>query len=938
MEAFSDLLQSASHRRYPQRRRVRHALASALGLQREALPAATAQLPPWPDSLALLPAPVPHALVCCVEIAYAKDDDSFVFWQDELRRLFAAIPSYLLPQPLPRVSAAEGFCASPTSPKASPTNMKPNRSSKQAAGRLTGARSSPALAPALANLVSAYAQKTLTLEQLWFQLQAPEIRQAYAQRHQQPLTLRHLGDLLNLAPAQRRSLAMLSRHEAEGPAATQSFSVHAARAAKPQADVSTVLIIKSSDDRQVHRHTSTAKQVRAFVSELTQAQGCDLSTGFPSWVLQERGPKEAGGFLVFTKQARCAITPHSGTDGLWPVRVHLQSVVDCPTAPAQFEAAQEKVARDLGDNAAGRMALQVEERVQAALRVCRQHQEDLYTDVCTELQQGLLDGVSQEQLESATFPQSLLRQRTKTALARAEAMRAQALLGLEDYPQAYPVARRLNRQVHFRVGPTNSGKTHDALEALKAAKSGLYLAPLRLLALEIRDRLVASGVPCNLVTGEERDIMPGAQHTACTVEMLPADTPVEVAVLDEIQMLQDPGRGWAWTAALVGAPAKTLYVCGDESVLSLCQRLVASMGERQWTRKLTRKTALSVEQAPVARLAQIQAGDAVVAFSRRDVLSLSARLRDQGLKVATLYSALVPEVRRAEAARFSSGEASVVVSTDVISMGLNLPIRRVVFSTSQKFDGTQVRPLTPSEVRQIAGRAGRYGLYPEGFVSAMADGDLRAVRGALKAPLPTTLSRLPLGPSRWHVEQLSAVLGSTQIGELLEFFSTRIAVKNPLFQPAAMEDFIALGHLVDGVAPDMDLADKYDFACAPASHEKPEESEYFLDAVKAHAQGVTVGLSDTPGWVSSPSSAFLEEAERLSKRLGLYAWLSLKFPETFASSEHLAPQRAALCQYIERALLTQGADPDKKTSVALKKTPKSAANRKSSRAKIGEIA
>ncbi|MES1987037.1 MAG: DEAD/DEAH box helicase, partial [Pseudomonadota bacterium] len=125
----------------------------------------------------------------------------------------------------------------------------------------------------------------------------------------------------------------------------------------------------------------------------------------------------------------------------------------------------------------------------------------------------------------------------------------------QHYAKSFTQARLLNRHHHFYLGPTNSGKTYQALIALEKAKSGVYLAPLRLLAMEIRDRLVAAGVPCNLITGEERVLMAGAQHTASTIEMMNPSKIIDVAIIDEIQMLQDTDRGSAWTAALVGVPA-----------------------------------------------------------------------------------------------------------------------------------------------------------------------------------------------------------------------------------------------------------------------------------------------------------------------------------------------------------------------------------------------
>ncbi|MCH9798524.1 MAG: helicase, partial [Betaproteobacteria bacterium] len=165
-----------------------------------------------------------------------------------------------------------------------------------------------------------------------------------------------------------------------------------------------------------------------------------------------------------------------------------------------------------------------------------------------------------------------------------------------QYAQRFTLARKRARQHHFYLGPTNSGKTYHALNALMEAKTGVYLAPLRLLAMEVRDRLVQAGVPCNLITGEERLYMDGAQHTASTIEMMHSTKAVDVAVIDEIQMLQDPDRGQAWTAALIGVPAKQVFICGSNAVTTLCTQALEALDESYTITYLERKTPLIFEE------------------------------------------------------------------------------------------------------------------------------------------------------------------------------------------------------------------------------------------------------------------------------------------------------------------------------------------------------
>lgn len=748
-------------------------------------------------------------------------------------------------------------------------------------------------------LLARYRANELDLEELWQGLSEPEAFTDFVSSYGSAPSVRSLSQVLNLSRDAHIKLVKLKRMSDEagaGPVVdAQSKKPDAAALEKP----------KTSKDKPTGH--DLADDIRSSVELVTRSLELELSTGLPTWVVQRRKPPHDPGTLTFLKRMVHVFSHgETGHQQAWSVRFFLRATVACPLSTQAINALMGQMQERLGTEACRNAAEVVERQVRAQIDAVAASAPALAAKILGELRTALSDGVLYEQVAEAGNLRFMLSAKSQQELARAEAERARALLGLEDYPQAFPVARSLQRQIRFRVGPTNSGKTHDALVALAAARSGVYLAPLRLLAMEIRDRLVAEGIPCNLVTGEEKVLMEGARHTACTVEMLDTSHAVEVAVLDEIQMLQDPGRGWAWTYALVAAPAKELYVCGDPSMLGLCKKVVDSMGEAHETMELTRKTKLTVEPQPLQKLKGVQEGDAVVAFSRKDVLTLSARLRAQGLKVATLYGALAPEVRRAEATRFSSGEAEVVVATDVIGMGLNLPIRRVVFSTAHKFDGVGVRPLNATEVRQIAGRAGRFGKYPEGFVTALDAADLKIVRSTLQAQLPAPPKHLPLAPSRWHIEQLAELLNTNSICKLLEYFSTKVAVRSPLFKTAAMEDSIALGYIVDEVAPDLSLSEKYSFACAPVTRDKEEELDFFERSLRAHANGKVVRLPALPSWVGSHNAYHLEEAETLSKKLGIYAWLGFKFSSTFIDHAEVAERRSEVCRYIERALLTQG--------------------------------
>lgn len=159
-----------------------------------------------------------------------------------------------------------------------------------------------------------------------------------------------------------------------------------------------------------------------------------------------------------------------------------------------------------------------------------------------------------------------------------------------DLKSQFSLARSLNRKLKFFVGPTNSGKTHSAMTQLKKANSGLYLAPLRLLALEGYEDLKASNLNATLITGEEQIFDEDAAHVCSTIEMIDYDLDVDVAIIDEIQMLDDDERGWAWVNAIIGCPAKQIIMTGSVNALDAVKKIAKYLGEELEVIKFQRKT------------------------------------------------------------------------------------------------------------------------------------------------------------------------------------------------------------------------------------------------------------------------------------------------------------------------------------------------------------
>lgn len=283
----------------------------------------------------------------------------------------------------------------------------------------------------------------------------------------------------------------------------------------------------------------------------------------------------------------------------------------------------------------------------------------------------------------------------------------------------YPEARAMKRKFIIHTGQTNSGKTYEAIEDLKKAVNGTYLAPLRLLAIEVQEKLLDSGVQCGLLTGEEEFSVKNSTHISSTVEKANFINEFEVAVIDECQMIGDRDRGGAWTSAIMGLKARAIHLCTAPSAVDLLIKLIESCGDEYEIVEHKRNTKLVMDDEVFKSFSDCKRGDALIVFSKKNVLSVASALLNKGIKSSIIYGALPYQTRKLQMERFLNGETDVIVSTDAISMGLNLPIKRVVFIDTRKYDGFVKRKLFTEEVKQIAGRAGRYGMYDIGYVNAL---------------------------------------------------------------------------------------------------------------------------------------------------------------------------------------------------------------------------
>ncbi len=439
----------------------------------------------------------------------------------------------------------------------------------------------------------------------------------------------------------------------------------------------------------------------------------------------------------------------------------------------------------------------------------------------------------------------------------------------------WPAARRLQKKWTVWLGPTNSGKTHEALLRLKKA-GGSYLAPLRLLAQEVHERFESEGVPTSLHTGEERIHRPEAVHVSATVEMGSTSRNAGCVVIDEIQMLADRERGHAWVRALLGTPAEEILMCGAPQSEGAIRRLGEYAGVPVEVHRTVRKTPLSLSSAPIS-LGEVPDGSIVVAFSRMDVLDLASLFRDRGRPVATVYGAMPPELRRAESKRFRSGEATVMLATDAVGMGLNIPAEYVIFSTATKFDGREERLLTPDEVLQIGGRAGRFGLHPEGIVAGMDRRTHALIRRQFEGVPPAISGPFPFMPDFPIVCSAAEVLASENLETLLSRLHASI-LSDAHLRSGIGPEVRQRATRIEQICPGLPLEERWLLLFAPVN--RTTELLFWRWVATVGRTGGSAGIPV----VRCPQAGEVfgrKDGEESLARLSLYRWLSLRFPHRF---------------------------------------------------------
>ena len=477
-----------------------------------------------------------------------------------------------------------------------------------------------------------------------------------------------------------------------------------------------------------------------------------------------------------------------------------------------------------------------------------------------------------------------------------------------DYKKSFSIARKYKRKFKFYVGKTNSGKTYSAFNDLVSHNSGIYLSPLRLLALEGQEELQSRGVKCSMITGEERNYEKGSNFTSSTIEMLDTTKEVDCIVIDEIQMLKDENRGWAWTQAVIGAPAKNIILTGSDEVLSLIEELIKYTDDELEIERLERKSPLKVLKNTVD-IKNIKDSTVIVAFSRKDVLMYKSLLKNK--KVSIIYGNLGSDVRQEEARKFRSGETTILVATDAIAMGLNLPIETVLFSTHTKNIKRETIELDEQLLQQIAGRAGRYGLKNVGYVGALNPKTLKYVTEIMSHEIPKYYGKATIMPNLNYLIQIQENLGIKDFKDILISFGKYAAFDSDNFLCTDLQKMIELSNEIEKY--NLSTEENLRLVSAPVRENYDDGLFYYNKYVSKIVENselpseyrkevLSPNINKFKNKTSTKDVMFLKKAEEALHNIDLYNWFNLHYSDIFSDLEGVNKKRKTINNFIINSL------------------------------------
>ncbi|KAI3985883.1 hypothetical protein MKX01_026669 [Papaver californicum] len=457
----------------------------------------------------------------------------------------------------------------------------------------------------------------------------------------------------------------------------------------------------------------------------------------------------------------------------------------------------------------------------------------------------------------------------------------------------FPFARAMKRKIIYHCGPTNSRQTYNALQRFMEAEKGIYCSPLRLLAMEVFDKVNAVGVYCSLHTGQEKKHVPFSNHSACAMEMVSTEELYDGAVIDEIQMLADPYRGYAWTRALLGVMADEVHLCGDPSVLKIVRKVCAETGDELVENHYERFKSLVVEgKTLLGDLRNVRPGDCVVAFSRKEIFEVKMAIEKfTKHRCCVIYGALPPETRRQQATLFNDqdNEYDVLVASGAVGMGLS------------KYNGDKVVPVPATQVKQIAGRAGRRGSrYPDGLTTTLHLDDLKYLIECLKQPFDE-VKKVGLFPFFEQVELFAGKFPDMSFCQLLDKFGENCRLDGSYFlcRHDRIKKVAKMLEKVQGLS----LEDSFNFCFAPVNIRDPKAMHHLLSFASTYSQNRRVSIAMGMPKCSARNDSELLDLETKHQVLSMYLWLSYHFKqEMFAYVDKYSTMAADIADLLGQSL------------------------------------
>lgn len=371
------------------------------------------------------------------------------------------------------------------------------------------------------------------------------------------------------------------------------------------------------------------------------------------------------------------------------------------------------------------------------------------------------------------------------------------------------------------------------------------------------EKLTSEGIYTNLLTGQEKREIPFATHSAATVELAPTNEEFDIVVIDEIQMIADPFRGFSWTRALMGLRCKEIHVCGGLEAKSIVEKIAHDCGDQFDCQTYDRFSELEIAERSIASkpntpgsYRHVRPGDCVVAFSRSDIFAIKREIeKSTKYKCCVIYGSLPPETRTDQARRFNDPDSGydVLVASDAIGMGLNLNIRRIIFNSMFKSNGETIVQLDHSAVKQIAGRAGRRNSpYPNGEVTCRDPQDMPYMRQCMATEIPT-IQKAGLLPTAEHIGVFSQALRNyaldkdyDDLNKVLKQFSDMATLKGDYFLCRQTPMRVIAKWLND---LNLSISDKYTLCMAPIPTHSEAAMTTLRKFAKKHAVGEASGLN-----------------------------------------------------------------------------------------------